>query len=556
MSLRTNRSIRRAIDRTPDEWTGVIVERGGSATVSGEPLKCWVQHERGGQPLAIYNDATPHQAGRRVRVGRDAHDNRRRVIRGLYTAGTDQGVNPNVGLHAASHYARGGDPVDISVYQIVELRLSVVSGMTVRINSGFIGVNGQPARIRAQNIDLTSHIPETGARWVLIRASSAGALTVQDGDVLDSLADVTLANIPAVEAGYKALWAVRLYAGQTAVSAAWSALDFYPVWQAETGGGDASNITYAPATAADWEGDADPGNVDAALDQLAERMADVEATPPGSADASTTSYTPADTADWDGSADPGNVDSALDQLAERVSDLEAGGGSGTDFDLSTYSPYWWCKADTGITKDASNIVSQWDDQTAGARHATQSNASYKPQYVANARAGYGAISFDGVNDYLTTTAVPNTGTNGRTLLIVVAAALSASGGYKHLLHYGEANTGKAYGILASANSYSYGNHYWGSAFGTTAWGELGAAIVIATYDGTTDRWYWNGALVGENTVALNTGSTVGIQIGSRISAPAECGRAWILEAAAWSSVLSDSDRNAIVAGLKTKFGID
>lgn len=39
-------------------------------------------------------------------------------------------------------------------------------------------------------------------------------------------------------------------------------------------------------------------------------------------DASVLTYTPAVDADWDGDADPGDVDDALDQLAERVDDLE------------------------------------------------------------------------------------------------------------------------------------------------------------------------------------------------------------------------------------------
>ena len=48
----------------------------------------------------------------------------------------------------------------------------------------------------------------------------------------------------------------------------------------------------------------------------------------GSPDAATVTYTPTTSTDWDGDADPGNLDDALDQLAERVDDLEAGGGSG------------------------------------------------------------------------------------------------------------------------------------------------------------------------------------------------------------------------------------
>ncbi len=43
-------------------------------------------------------------------------------------------------------------------------------------------------------------------------------------------------------------------------------------------------------------------------------------------DASVITYTPTTTADWDGSTDPGDVDNALDQLAERVTDIETSDG--------------------------------------------------------------------------------------------------------------------------------------------------------------------------------------------------------------------------------------
>ena len=49
-------------------------------------------------------------------------------------------------------------------------------------------------------------------------------------------------------------------------------------------------------------------------------------------DAGDVVFTPEIAADWDGGADPGNVDDALDQLAERTADLEAGGTGGGDND--------------------------------------------------------------------------------------------------------------------------------------------------------------------------------------------------------------------------------
>jgi hypothetical protein len=120
----------------------------------------------------------------------------------------------------------------------------------------------------------------------------------------------------------------RLYHAVTGGSTITSLTD----WRGQAGGWfdragsvsvDADDVTYTPTTLADWDGAADPGDVEQALDQLAERVADVEAG--GGGDASTTTYTPTTVADWDGSTDPGNVDDALDQLAERITDVEAAG---------------------------------------------------------------------------------------------------------------------------------------------------------------------------------------------------------------------------------------
>lgn len=45
---------------------------------------------------------------------------------------------------------------------------------------------------------------------------------------------------------------------------------------ASSGVSDAADVTYTPSVLTDWDGDADPGNVDDALDQLAERVDDNE----------------------------------------------------------------------------------------------------------------------------------------------------------------------------------------------------------------------------------------------------------------------------------------
>jgi len=112
-------------------------------------------------------------------------------------------------------------------------------------------------------------------------------------------------------------------------------------WEAGGGSPDAGDVTYTPNTATDWDSDSDPGDVDNALDQLAERVDDLEgAGYLTSVDAGDVTYTPTTAADWDSDSDPGDLDDALDQLAERVDDLEGATAShvftfGTSGELET-----------------------------------------------------------------------------------------------------------------------------------------------------------------------------------------------------------------------------
>ena len=63
------------------------------------------------------------------------------------------------------------------------------------------------------------------------------------------------------------------------------------------------------------------------------------ATPAPAVDAANVTYTPGDATDWNSDTDPGDVDNALDQLADRVVTLEGGAGHAAlslDADAATF----------------------------------------------------------------------------------------------------------------------------------------------------------------------------------------------------------------------------
>jgi hypothetical protein len=70
---------------------------------------------------------------------------------------------------------------------------------------------------------------------------------------------------------------------------------------------------------------------------------------------------------------------------------QAAGGGGVG--LPTAGLIAWYKADVGVTKDGSNKVSQWDDQSGNGHHLTQPTALNKPTWQASVLNGLPGIQF-------------------------------------------------------------------------------------------------------------------------------------------------------------------
>jgi hypothetical protein len=95
----------------------------------------------------------------------------------------------------------------------------------------------------------------------------------------------------------------------------------------------------------------------------------------GAVDADDVTYTPTTLADWDGGADPGDAEQALDQLAERVTDLEGGGSfQPLDADLTAIAGLT-SAADKGIQFTGSGTAATFDLTTAGKALLDDASAS-------------------------------------------------------------------------------------------------------------------------------------------------------------------------------------
>jgi len=244
MSIRRSHEIRKLtakLRRAYRPWPGRVGDGNGTIEVPGHPNLWYVRPEGHNIAIPVIRGGAPREEGYPIWVGQDVYNKRWIRILGVDVERAANGgfTISEIGPHSDTHYHTGSDPVYIATRQIVELLLTVVSGMTVRIAGGFVIVGGQPAYVNGQNLSLTSYIPVSGALWGIIRANASGVLSVQEGAGVDSFADLTRDNVPEIEAGYAGLWAVKLYAGQTAVNGSVTGADFYDLRFApmDAGGG-------------------------------------------------------------------------------------------------------------------------------------------------------------------------------------------------------------------------------------------------------------------------------------------------------------------------------
>ncbi|MFP6905666.1 MAG: hypothetical protein VCG02_10640, partial [Verrucomicrobiota bacterium] len=128
---------------------------------------------------------------------------------------------------------------------------------------------------------------------------------------------------------------------------------------------------------------------------------------------------------------------------------------------------------------------------------------------------------------------------------------------QHTYHMGNSLLLQAYGHSTSRGGNegsAIGNHYWGDAYNALNAAALGVpTMTLSSYSGTEDTWFINGLSAGTRIVALNIGLSQ-VQIGSRLSAPAEGFTGDLAEALLFAGVLGETERNALGYYIQDKYG--
>lgn len=228
----------------------------------------------------------------------------------------------------------------------------------------------------------------------------------------------------------------------------------------------------------------------------------------------------------------------------------------------------WLKADVGITKDGSNFVSAWADQSGSGNNFAQATGANQPIYSASVQNGLPVITFDGVNDFLTTAATPTLGEYSTFIVASrsVWANLTNAGIWGHNFA-ASGLSGRAAGVVGSAFNFWQNNELFscGNGYGTAqtpyAVGPQGTLSnnsyhIISAGNGTANSFVRldRASVLRASTNAAVTSSATAMSLGTwYLAGSSDFWNGDIAEVLIYNSVLSAGNITNVENYLRSKW---
>jgi hypothetical protein len=173
---------------------------------------------------------------------------------------------------------------------------------------------------------------------------------------------------------------------------------------------------------------------------------------------------------------------------------------------------WLDAADASTVTTVSGAVSQWNDKSGNARHATQSTAGSRPAYSSTGFSTRPGITFDGNDDTMLHTCAQA----GQYTLIAVYKVNSTQTGYRGVIAVGPSGTGGT--CLLARSSASFISSFGADDINSTFAYANGQSVIAAIEDdnGSATKSFWvNGSAAGTFTdnpvgqATLHIGGNIG-----------------------------------------------
>lgn len=242
-----------------------------------------------------------------------------------------------------------------------------------------------------------------------------------------------------------------------------------------------------------------------------------------------------------------NVTLTYDDTANTLT-VAASGGSGLTYD--NVVTQMELSAGAGITKDGSNLVSQWDDQGVFASNVKQSSGTLQPLWAASSINSLPVVRFDGSNDYLS---VPMPATAFARVMMTLVVKPLDSATAEGMVSWSDAVTSGFPFVDFQRDStnvkiYVGGGYQWTIAHATNA-----AKLYLLEGDGAEWRLWVDGTAQSASATGFTNQSTANkIFLGVGFNGYSNCEVAYLNVR---NGFMTSANRTTFMNALKTTYGL-